>query len=121
VFNATWLYVGVIYAVAVWLVRRVRIDLPWRIATLFYLLVLIFLFRPMTSDVVNLPVVYLRTLSPWAHLTRNHRPMDPEINDLVLRIVPWAHQVRASWRSGRVPLWNNLSGSGYPLLANAQS
>ena len=98
-----------------------RIDLPWRIATLFYLLVLIFLFRPMTSDVVNLPVDYLRTLSPWAHLTRNHRPINPEINDLVLQIVPWAHQVREAWKSLHIPLWNARNGAGYPLLANGQS
>lgn len=120
-FNATWLYVGVIYAIAVWLVRRVRIDLPWRIAAFFYLLVLIFLWRPLTTDVVNLPVDFLRSLPPWAFLTRFNKPINPEINDLVLQIVPWANQVRESWRSGHVPLWNNLSGSGYPLLASAQS
>ena len=120
-FNATWLYVGAIYAIAVWLVRRVRIDLPWRIAAFFYLLVLVFLWRPLTSDVVNLPVDFLRSLPPWAFLTRFHKPLNPDINDLALQIVPWANQVRESWRAGHVPLWNNLSGSGYPLLASAQS
>lgn len=120
-FNATWLYVGALYFVAVAIARRVRIDLPWRIASFFYLLVLIFLWRPLTTDVVNLPVDFLRVLPPWAYLTRLHKPVNRDINDLVLQIVPWAHQVRESWLSGRVPLWNNLSGSGYPLLANAQS
>ncbi len=120
-FNAAWLYVGAIYAIAVWIARRARIDLPWRIAALFYLLVAIFLWAPLTRDVVNLPVDYLRTLAPWAFLTRNHQPLNPEINDLTLQIVPWAHQVRESWKSGQIPLWNSLSGSGYPLLANAQS
>src|SRR5712691_7454201 len=110
VFNATWLYVGAIYGAAVWIARRAGIDLPWRIAALFYLLVLVFLFGPLTSDVVNLPVDYLRTLAPWSYLTRNHRPINPEINDLVLQIVPWAHQVRESWLSGHIPLWNHLSG-----------
>ena len=120
-FNATWFYAGAIYAVAVWVVRRVRIDLPWRIAAFFYLLVLVFLWPALTSDVVNLPVDFLRSLPPWAFLTRFHKPINPEINDLVLQIVPWANQVRESWRAGHVPLWNNLSGSGYPLLASAQS
>lgn len=120
-FNASWLFVGAIYAIAVWLVRRVRIDLPWRIAAFFYLLVLVFLWRPLTTDVVNLPVDFLRSLPPWAFLTRFNQPINPEINDLVLQIVPWANQVRDSWRAGHVPLWNNLSGSGYPLLASAQS
>jgi hypothetical protein len=121
VFNAAWLYVGAIYFLAVWIIRRAGIDLPWRIASFFYLIVLIFLFRPLTSDVVNLPVDFLRTLAPWSFLTRDHHTINPEINDLVLQIVPWAHQVRESWLSGHIPLWNNLSGSGYPLLANAQS
>ncbi|HSP16979.1 MAG TPA: YfhO family protein [Thermoanaerobaculia bacterium] len=120
-FNATWLYVGAVYAIAVWIARRARIDLPWRIAALFYLLVAIFLWRPLTSDAVNLPVDYLRTLAPWAFVVRNHHPLNPEINDLTLQIVPWAHQVREAWRSGHIPLWNSLSGSGYPLMANAQS
>lgn len=115
------MYVGIIYAVAVWLVRRARIELPWRIAAFFYLLVLIFLWRPLTQDFVNLPVDFLRVLPPWALLTRFHKPVNPEINDLALQIIPWAHQVRQSWLAGHVPLWNSLSGSGYPLLANAQS
>ncbi len=120
-FNATWLYVGAVYFVAVFMARRSRIELPWRIAAFFYLLVLVFLWRPLTQDVVNLPVDFLRLLPPWSFLTRFHRAVNPDINDLVLQIVPWAHQVRESWLSGHIPLWNNLSGSGYPLLANAQS
>lgn len=119
-FNPTWIYVGLIYAAAVWLARRVA-DIPWRVAALFYILVLLFLFRPMTQDTVNLPVDFLKTLPPWNHITRDHQVDNAEINDLPLQIVPWAHQARESWRSLRAPLWNHLSGSGYPLLANGQS
>jgi len=119
--NLTWLFVAVVYAIAVWLARRGGIDIPIRIAAFFYLLVLVFLFPSLTSDVVNLPVDFLRTLPPWAYLTHNHGTVNSEINDLVLQIVPWAHQVRESWRSLDFPLWNHLSGSGYPLMANAQS
>lgn len=121
-FNATWLYVGAIYFAAVWIARRAAgIALPWRIATFFYLLVLVFLWQPLTKDVVNLPVDFLRVLPPWSFLTRFHKSVNPDINDLALQIVPWAHQVREAWLSGHIPLWNNYSGSGYPLLANAQS
>ena len=41
-FNATWILVAVLYALAVWLARRGRwraagvCDLPWRVAALFY-------------------------------------------------------------------------------------
>ena len=120
-FNATWLYVAALYALAVWLARRAGIGLPWRVASFFYLLVFVFLFKPLTGDYVNLPADFLKTMSPWAFLTHDHRAQNPEINDLVLQIVPWAHQVRESWRALHVPLWNSMSGSGYPLLANAQS
>ncbi|HUP48618.1 MAG TPA: YfhO family protein [Thermoanaerobaculia bacterium] len=119
--NASWLLVAAVYALAVWLARRSGIDLPRRIALLFYLLVLLFLRDPLTRDVVNLPVDYLRTLPPWSYLTRDNTAINGEMNDLVLQIVPWAHQVREGWRALDPPLWNHLSGAGYPLLANAQS
>ena len=120
-FNASWLLVAAVYAAAVWLTRRAGVDLPRRVALLFYLLVLLFLREPLTRDLVNLPVDFLRTLPPWSHLTRDHSAHNGEMNDLVLQIVPWAHQARESWRALEPPLWNHLSGAGYPLLANAQS
>ncbi|HVS33366.1 MAG TPA: YfhO family protein [Thermoanaerobaculia bacterium] len=120
-FNGSWLLVGIVYAAAVWLARRAGADLPRRVATFFYLLVFIFLHQSLTRDFVNLPVDFLRTLPPWSFLTRDHVTLNPDMNDLVLQIVPWAHQVRESWLSFDVPLWNERSGAGYPLLANAQS
>jgi len=122
VLNATWLYVAAVYAAAVWLARRGgAVDLRWRVAGFFYALVFIFLRPALTSDFVNIPVDFLRILPPWTELTRYRQVWNSEINDLVLQIVPWAHQVRASWLSFEAPLWNQMSGSGYPLLANAQS
>ena len=120
--NATWLYLAAVYAAAVWLARRGGItDLRWRIAGFFYALVFLFLRPALTSDVVNLPVDFLEMLPPWSHLARYHHIANTEINDLALQIVPWAHQVRESWRAFEAPLWNAMSGSGYPLLASAQS
>jgi hypothetical protein len=119
--NASWLLVAAVYALAVWLARRGGIDLPRRVALFFYLLVLVLFFEPLTRDVVNLPVDFLRTLPPWSYLTRDHTAWNGEMNDLALQIVPWAHQVRESWRSLEAPVWNHLSAAGYPLLANAQS
>ncbi len=118
--NVTWLYAGAIYAAAVWLARRAGVDLPWKIAIFFYTLVFIFLRQSLTTDMVNLPVDYLATLLPWREVS-NHIPLNTQINDLALQIVPWARQVRESWKSFDVPLWNHLAGSGYPLLGNAQS
>jgi len=115
------MYVAAIYTFAVIVARRYRIDIPWRIAALFYVLVLIFLFRPMTQSYVNIPVDFLRILPPWGLVTRDHHVINDEMNDLVLQIVPWADQVRQSWQSFQAPLWNPHAGGGYPLLANGQS
>jgi uncharacterized membrane protein YfhO len=119
--NLTWLYVLAIYGGGVWLARRFNIDLPARVAALFYILVLMFLWRPMTQAFVNLPVDFVSMLSPWGPLMRRPRAYNQELNDLVLQIVPWAEQVRDNWKSLHLPLWNARSGSGYPLLANGQS
>ena len=119
--NFTWLYVGLLYAAAVWLARRWGSTFPWRIAALFYALVLIFLWAPLTGPYVNIPVDIVQQLPPWSANIRYHRAANFELNDIVMQIVPWAHQVREAWKSFQFPLWNSLSGSGYPLLANGQS
>jgi hypothetical protein len=125
VFNATWIYVGALYAIAIACARRwsptVRDGLRWRVAAFFYALVLIYLFRPMTGPWVNLPVDFIKILPPWGNWLHRHQLSNPEMNDLTMQIVPWAHQAREAWRSLHFPIWNALSGCGYPLLANGQS
>jgi hypothetical protein len=115
------MFVAAVYAAAVWLARRAKVAIPIRVAVFFYAIVLLFFFKPLTQDYVNLPVDFLKTLPPWAHMVRDHHPSNGFMNDIVLQIVPWAHQVREAWRSLTPPLWNHLSGAGYPLLANPQS
>lgn len=119
--NVTWLYVAALYALAVWLARRAAVDLPPRVALFFYAIVFVFLFKPMTQAYVNLPVDIVTTLPPWAGTMPKHRVQNFEMNDIVMQIVPWAHQAREALRSFRLPLWNALTGAGYPLLANGQS
>ncbi len=119
--NSTWFHVGVLYAAAVWLARLRGSTFPWRIAGLFYVLVLIFLWAPLTGPYVNIPVDIVQQLPPWSAAIKYHRAANFELNDIVMQIVPWAHQVREAWKSFHFPLWNALSGSGYPLLANGQS
>ncbi len=135
--NVTWLYVGVLYAVAVWIARRWSAaacrrlsqgagkpahseGFPWRVAALFYALVLIFLWRPMTQDYVNVPVDYLSRLPPWALVARG-TTVNAEINDIPMQMIPWAHEVREQWKSLQFPLWNPTTASGSVLLANGQS
>jgi len=114
--------VGIVYAAAVWLARRAKVEIPLRVAIFFYAIVFVYLYLPLTQDYVNLPVDFVQTLPPWAHMVdKPVKASNGLMNDIVLQIVPWAHQVRESWKSLHVPLWNNLSAGGYPLLANPQT
>lgn len=117
-----FLYVAAIFGLFVFLWNRfssTRIE--WRIATLFYLLVLVLLFKPLTGRFVGYPADLLLSLPPWAGTEKVIERSNHEINDVVLQMVPWAHQVRESWKRGEAPLWNENAGGGYPLLANGQS
>jgi hypothetical protein len=119
--NPTWLYVGALYAAAVWLARRGGQPIPARIALFFYLLVLVFFFQPLTMNTINVPVDYYEELLPWRDLGPRPNTSNPHLNDVALQMVPWAHEVREQWKSGRIPLWNETAGAGTPLLANSQS
>jgi hypothetical protein len=68
--NPTWLYVGAIYAIAVALARRGGNPLPKRIGALFYALVLVFFFRPMTQHFVNLATDFPQLMAPWSASAR---------------------------------------------------
>ncbi|MGH9422252.1 MAG: hypothetical protein ACRD3J_19905, partial [Thermoanaerobaculia bacterium] len=122
--NPTWIYVGAIYAIVVAIARRGGNPLPKRIAAFFYLLVLVFFFKAMTGPYVSVATDIPRLIAPWSAtgpaLTK-YTVRNMETHDVVMQLVPWAHQVREAWLSGHVPLWNALAGCGYPLLANAQS
>ncbi len=119
--NWTWIYIGVLYAGAVALARRCGVDLPKKAALFFYLLVLVFFFKPLTQHYVNTHDDHLGTLPPWTFTSSIHEPINHEMNDIPLQHTPWGVQVRESWKALRVPLWNHLDGAGYPLLANGQS
>jgi Bacterial membrane protein YfhO len=120
--NPTWLYVAIVYALGVWLARRGGIVIPARVAALYYLLVLIFLWKPLTGGWVNVPIDIIHTLPPWWRVAPYLKSSaNREMNDIVLQIIPWAHQARQALRSFSLPLWNAMTGSGYPLLANGQS
>jgi hypothetical protein len=115
--NLTWLYVGSIYALAIW-----RVDLPRRVAVLFYLLVLAFLWRPLTEPVVIVPADVVKLTAPWSELRPPGRPAvtkyevsNLNLHDVPMQIVPWMLETRVSW------LWNPAAGCGMPLLANGQS
>jgi hypothetical protein len=119
--NWTWIYIGVLYAAAIALARRNGIDIRKRVALFFFSLVLVFFFQPLTQRYVHTQDDFLNTLPPWHFTAKTKTAVNGELNDIPLQHTVWGHQVRESWKSGHVPLWNHLNGSGYPLLANGQS
>ena len=119
--NPTWLFVAAVYAVAVALARRAGVQIPVRIALLFYLLVLGYLLEPMTGRAVNVQADVIATIPPWSFIAEAPPPRNSEMNDVPLQVVPWAHVVRESWRSLSAPVWNASTGCGMPLLGNGQS
>ncbi|MGN6186478.1 MAG: YfhO family protein [Thermoanaerobaculia bacterium] len=120
-FNPTWFYTGAVFAAGIWALRRAGAQVPRRVALFFYALVFVFMYLPLTQDYVNIPVDFLKTLPPWTYGHKNPESLNGQLNDLALQIVPWAHQVRESWKALKPPLWNEMSACGYPLLASAQS
>jgi hypothetical protein len=122
------LYVGALYALTVWLLRRAGLDLPRRVAALFFGLVLVFVGRPMVQDRVLVAADVVKLTPPWSEMRPAGTPRitkyevsNLNLQDATMQIVPWAFQVRESWRALEVPLWNAANGTGYPLLANGQS
>ena len=90
---------------------------------MFFLLTVGLLFKPMFFSVVAFPADVVQVITPWGSYNAINRDRVSrfQLQDLTMQIVPWAHQARQAWRSGHLPLWNALSGCGYPLLGNAQS
>jgi membrane protein YfhO len=138
--NFTWLYVAVLYAIAVALANRSAErrgqsadegspsalrpppSTPWRVAALFYALTLAFLFRPMTGPYNNVAPDILKAVPPWKVAGFDKYSVSNfELQDVMFQLAPWAEQVHDQWRALHVPLWNDLAGCGMPLLANMQS
>lgn len=123
--NLAWAYVGFVYAAAVALARRAGVELPRRVAILFYALVLLFFFKPLTGPYVNVGADVLKLIAPWSSTApAGFDKFDVgnyELQDVVFQFVPWTRQVHESWRGFRVPLWNPLTAAGMPLMANMQS
>src|SRR5919109_179559 len=110
--NFTFLFVAVVYFAAVALLRLRFEFLSWRIAVVFYALILAFLFHPLALDSVSFPADYITRLIPWHADYDPHPGSNTETNDLPFQIVPWIHLAREAWKSLEFPLWNASAGSG---------
>ena len=92
--------------------------------TLFLILVLIFLWKPIFRGDALLPGDYLAQMSPWNSVVKPSDP-PPQWNpmqwDAIAQFYPWRVFYARSMASGHIPLWNPHQFSGTPFLANGQS
>src|SRR3954462_7603149 len=100
--NLTWLYVGLVYAIAVRVGRRIGCAIPTHVALVFYLLVLGFMVKPMTGEYTTTHTDMLYHLEPWSRVAPGRLTLLEELNDIPMQIVPWAQQVREQWLAGRI-------------------
>ena len=126
--NLAWLLVAAIYVAGVAIARKRGANLPVGVAALFLALTFASLWRPLTGPEIIVPADVLKLMPPWSEMRAPNRPpvtkyevSNLNLHDVPMQIVPWMHQVRESWRAGKVPLWNEAAGCGYPLMANGQS
>ena len=57
----------------------------------------------------------------WGGFVTSVPVKNPEITDIFSQIYLWKNLFSNSIKSFNIPLWNQFSYSGYPLLANFQS
>src|SRR5437773_555878 len=61
--NLTWLYIAALFAIAVYFVRDV---VRWRIAFVFYAIVLVTFFRALTGPYINFAADVIEMIPPWS-------------------------------------------------------
>src|SRR6185503_12830795 len=101
--------------------RRWFDPVPWRVAAVFALLLLLLLGPVLIGGKVLLPLGNLPGFVPFQLLRPPQPPTHAIQGDLVHQIAPWQAQVRRALEAGRWPLWNELAGAGMPLVGDPQS
>ena len=93
---------------------------------IYFLILNLIVFWPMFRGLLPLPTDALAGVYyPWAGQFWGYIAGIPYKNialtDVFSQLFPWRSHAIDLIRSGQLPLWNSLSFSGYPLLANWQS
>ena len=88
----------------------------------FALLAFLYLSPALKDGGQFVPTNIGQSYSPLTHLTSGPLPFHNNINsDIVTNNLPWQIFDWRTARSGELPLWNSLSGTGLPQLFNFQS
>ncbi len=115
------LWVGLLAACLLAVLRRWLDSVPWRVLAVFAALLLALFGSVLFGGKVLLPLDSLRGEVPFRSLP----PTEPHGNflqgDLIQLVTPSLAAVREAWAEGRWPLWNPRVGPGMPLLADPQA
>ena len=89
----------------------------------FFVLALLPFAPGFVSDTTPLPLDHVLYVKPWQPYLSpaGAPPFNPNLNDVVTQILPWAKAVRLAWKDGELPLRDRWNGAGTPLAANDQS
>jgi hypothetical protein len=99
--------------------NRLFPPVPWSVAMVLWLFCAIYQGTTLFTSRVDVPGALAYVVYPWQ---ATGRPA-PHANTGILftQIAPWTRIARDIVRDGEVPLWNRMSASGAPLLANQQT
>ncbi len=99
-----------------------KINKIWPIAVIV-LIWFVFSSPYFISGKIPFPSTYLATnFGPWnEYVSFSGLVKNTATPDVIGQIYPWKKLVIDIWKSGSIPLWNQYSFSGTPLLANYQS
>lgn len=100
--------------------NKLRQFLPF---AAIFVLVCIFLWKPIFRGDALLPGDYLSHMSPWNAVSKSgsNFQWNPLQWDAVAQFYPWRVFYARSMHSGHIPLWNPYQFCGTPFLANGQS
>jgi hypothetical protein len=94
-------------------------PVPLRIALLFWLVCAAYQAGTLFTSRVDLPANLAFVAYPWQ--AAGASPVKANTGILFTEIAPWTRVARDILRGGEIPLWNRMSASGAPLLANQQT
>jgi hypothetical protein len=109
-------------AVVGWLARWWRPGLGWVRLAGHWLLAGLFFAAPLTTSLVQVPTDFAYRLLPWREMAPQPvAPGNELLSDVLVQTIPFRALVRERLLRLEPPLWASETGTGQPLLGNAQS
>jgi hypothetical protein len=118
---APGLMVAALFLGLLWLLRRLFDPVPWRIASVFGLVILALFGSVLFLGKVLLPLDLLANSSPWRDLPPAGAKSLPLQWDLIEDQAAFRAEHRRQVARGEWPLFNPRVGAGEPFLANASA